>query len=136
MRAMRVTHGGPGSRMLDGAGRQRDTWSVAAVPRGVVVVGPRRSGESAEVVMTCPGRNFVTLRITTDDGLTGWGDATVNGREPAAVRAEFGPELPLLHPSDAPGLGVEVDQGVAARFPYRAAYLPVNRLADRTPHDW
>ncbi|STQ81438.1 Starvation-sensing protein rspA [Hafnia alvei] len=29
----------------------------------------------AEVFVTCPGRNFVTLKITTDDGLTGIGDA-------------------------------------------------------------
>ena len=42
----------------------------------------------------------------------------------------------LLHPSDAPGLGVELDVDAAARFPYRAAYLPVNRLADGTLHDW
>lgn len=35
----------------------------------------------AEVFVTCPGRNFVTLKITTDDGLTGIGDATLNGRE-------------------------------------------------------
>ncbi|QQQ78821.1 D-galactonate dehydratase family protein [Saccharothrix sp. 6-C] len=42
----------------------------------------------------------------------------------------------LLHPSDAPGLGVELDGNAAARFPYRAAYLPVNRLADGTLHDW
>jgi mannonate dehydratase len=42
----------------------------------------------------------------------------------------------LLHPSDAPGLGVELDADAAARFPYRAAYLPVNRLADGTLHDW
>jgi len=42
----------------------------------------------------------------------------------------------LLHPSDAPGLGVELDLDAAARFPYRAAYLPVNRLADGTLHDW
>ena len=36
---------------------------------------------SAEVFVTCPGRNFVTLKITTDSGLTGLGDATLNGRE-------------------------------------------------------
>ncbi|MFD7658655.1 D-mannonate dehydratase ManD [Actinosynnema sp. NPDC059797] len=42
----------------------------------------------------------------------------------------------LLHPSDAAGLGVELDLEAAARFPYRAAYLPVNRLADGTLHDW
>ncbi|WP_343529869.1 D-mannonate dehydratase ManD [Yokenella regensburgei] len=35
----------------------------------------------AEVFVTCPGRNFVTLKITTEDGLTGLGDATLNGRE-------------------------------------------------------
>ncbi|WP_053719657.1 D-mannonate dehydratase ManD [Saccharothrix sp. NRRL B-16348] len=42
----------------------------------------------------------------------------------------------LLHPSDAPGLGVELDVDAADHFPYRAAYLPVNRLADGTLHDW
>ncbi|MFI9009117.1 D-mannonate dehydratase ManD [Actinosynnema sp. NPDC053489] len=42
----------------------------------------------------------------------------------------------LLHPSDSPGLGVELDVDAAAAFPYRAAYLPVNRLADGTLHDW
>src|SRR5471030_914513 len=36
---------------------------------------------NAEVFVTCPGRNFVTLKITTDSGLTGLGDATLNGRE-------------------------------------------------------
>jgi mannonate dehydratase len=41
-----------------------------------------------------------------------------------------------LHPSDAPGLGVTLDDEAAARFPYEAAYLPVNRLTDGTVHDW
>ena len=35
----------------------------------------------ADVIVTSPDRNFVTLRLETDDGLVGWGDATVNGRE-------------------------------------------------------
>jgi len=39
----------------------------------------------AEVFVTCPGRNFVTLRIETDEGLYGLGDATLNGREKAVV---------------------------------------------------
>lgn len=26
----------------------------------------------AEVFVTCPGRNFVTLKITTDEGIVGW----------------------------------------------------------------
>jgi mannonate dehydratase len=36
---------------------------------------------AADVVVTCPGRNYVTLKITTEDGVVGWGDATLNGRE-------------------------------------------------------
>jgi mannonate dehydratase len=41
-----------------------------------------------------------------------------------------------LHPGDAPGLGVEMDEALAATFPYRRAYLPVNRLEDGAMHDW
>lgn len=36
---------------------------------------------NARVIVCCPGRNFVTLKIETDEGLTGIGDATLNGRE-------------------------------------------------------
>src|SRR3546814_4948235 len=39
----------------------------------------------ARVVVTCPGRNFVTLVIETDQGVTGIGDATLNGRELAVA---------------------------------------------------
>lgn len=39
----------------------------------------------AKVIVTCPGRNFVTLKITTDQGVYGIGDATLNGREKAVV---------------------------------------------------
>ena len=35
----------------------------------------------AQVIVCCPGRNFVTLRIETDQGVHGIGDATLNGRE-------------------------------------------------------
>ena len=40
---------------------------------------------SARVVVTCPGRNFVTLVIETDEGVSGIGDATLNGRELAVA---------------------------------------------------
>lgn len=39
----------------------------------------------ARVIVTCPGRNFVTLKITTSSGMYGIGDATVNGREQSVV---------------------------------------------------
>ncbi len=40
---------------------------------------------SARVIVTCPGRNFVTLKIETDQGVYGIGDATLNGRERSVV---------------------------------------------------
>lgn len=40
---------------------------------------------SARVIVTCPGRNFVTLKIETDEGIHGIGDATLNGRELAVA---------------------------------------------------
>jgi mannonate dehydratase len=39
----------------------------------------------ARVIVTCPGRNFVTLRIETRAGVVGLGDATLNGRELAVA---------------------------------------------------
>lgn len=41
--------------------------------------------QDAKVFITCPGRNFVTLKIMTDEGVYGVGDATLNGRELAVV---------------------------------------------------
>lgn len=41
-----------------------------------------------------------------------------------------------LHPSEEPGLGVDIDEEAAARYPYAPAYLPVNRLEDGTVHPW
>jgi mannonate dehydratase len=37
--------------------------------------------EKVDVIVTSPGRNFVTLKLTTSDGVVGLGDATLNGRE-------------------------------------------------------
>jgi len=41
-----------------------------------------------------------------------------------------------LHPGNEPGLGVDIDEGLAARYPYQRAYLPVNRLEDGTMTNW
>jgi mannonate dehydratase len=41
-----------------------------------------------------------------------------------------------LHPGQSPGLGVDFDEDAATRFPYRPAYLPVNRLEDGTVWNW
>src|SRR5918993_351276 len=55
----------------------------------------------ARVIVCCPGRNFVTLKIETDEGLTGLGDATLNGRE-LAVASYLGDHvIPCLIGRDA-----------------------------------
>ena len=55
----------------------------------------------AEVVVTSPDRNFVTLRLTTDDGLVGLGDGTLNGRELAVVSYLRDHVVPVLLGRDA-----------------------------------
>ena len=58
----------------------------------------------ARVIVTCPGRNFVTLKIVTDDGFTGVGDATLNGRELAVASYLSDHVVPLLIGRDAAGI--------------------------------
>jgi mannonate dehydratase len=42
----------------------------------------------------------------------------------------------VMYPGDAPGLGVDIDEALASRYPYERAYLPVNRTIDGTVHSW
>src|ERR1700751_2319187 len=55
----------------------------------------------AKVIVCSPGRNFVTLKITTEDGIHGLGDATVNGRELAVASYLTDHVIPLLIGRDA-----------------------------------
>ena len=48
------------------------------------------------VIVTCPGRNFVLLKIVTDEGLHGCGDGTLNGRELAVAECLREHIAPLL----------------------------------------
>jgi mannonate dehydratase len=56
---------------------------------------------SAKVIVTCPGRNFVTLKIETSDGVTGLGDATLSGRELAVASYLTDHLVPCLIGRDA-----------------------------------
>ena len=56
---------------------------------------------AARVIVTCPGRNFVTLKIETADGSYGLGDATLNGRELAVVSYLADHVVPSLIGRDA-----------------------------------
>jgi mannonate dehydratase len=51
---------------------------------------------------------------------------------PHAYRFEDG----FLYAGDAPGHGVEIDEALAAKYPYKPAYLPVARLEDGTLWNW
>jgi mannonate dehydratase len=42
----------------------------------------------------------------------------------------------MMHPGDAPGLGVDIDEQLASKYPYHRAYLPINRKQDGTMHSW
>ena len=55
----------------------------------------------ARVIVTCPGRNMITLKIVTDSGVYGIGDATLNGREMAVVAYLEEHVLPALIGRDA-----------------------------------
>jgi len=56
---------------------------------------------NARVIVCSPGRNFVTLKIETDQGLTGIGDATLNGRELAVAAYLTEHVIPCLIGRDA-----------------------------------
>src|ERR1041385_6135575 len=55
----------------------------------------------AKVIICSPGRNFVTLKVTTEDGIYGLGDATLNGRELAVASYLTDHVIPLLIGRDA-----------------------------------
>lgn len=41
-----------------------------------------------------------------------------------------------LYVSDAPGHGVDIDEQLASKYPYKRAYLPISRLEDGTMFNW
>jgi mannonate dehydratase len=45
-------------------------------------------------------------------------------------------EAGYMHPGNAPGLGVDIDETLAGKYPYQRAYLPVARKLDGTLTDW
>jgi mannonate dehydratase len=56
---------------------------------------------AVKVIVTCPGRNFVSVKIETDEGIYGVGDATLNGRELAVASYIQDHMVPCLIGRDA-----------------------------------
>ena len=51
---------------------------------------------NARLILCSPDRNFVPLKIETDEGIHGLGDATLNGRELAVASYLSEHVLPCL----------------------------------------
>ncbi len=45
-------------------------------------------------------------------------------------------ERGYLYPNETPGTGTDIDEELAAKYPYSAAYLPVARLEDGSMTSW
>ena len=70
---------------------------------------------AAEVLVTSPGRNYVAVKITTADGLNGWGDATLNGRDLAVAAYLRDHVCPLLIGATRPASKTPGSTSTAAR---------------------
>ncbi len=100
-----------------------EPFGVRTAWHGPDDIGP--AAHAANVHLDCAVSNF---GIQEYPGLAG----TVLEVLPGAPELVDG----YLLPSEAPGLGVDVDEKLAAQFPYERAYLPTVRLTDGSVHDW
>ncbi|GAA1157705.1 D-galactonate dehydratase family protein [Kribbella jejuensis] len=100
-----------------------DLYQVKAAPHGPSDVSPVSFGASVHV-----GLSTVNFGIQEYMGY----DALAHEVFPHSWSFADG----YLHPGEAPGLGVEVDEALAAKFPYEPAYLPVARRLDGSMTDW
>ncbi|MDT7747498.1 MAG: mannonate dehydratase [Pseudonocardiales bacterium] len=100
-----------------------EVWQVWLGPHGPSDVSPVALAGSLHLGLATP--NFAIQEYM------GYSDATHEVFRHAWSYADG-----HLHPGEAPGLGIEVDEALAARFPYERAYLPVARRRDGTLTDW
>ncbi len=119
---MDVVHGG-GITHLRRVFDLADLYHVRTGSHGATDLSPVCLAAGLHVDVAVP--NFGIQEYMTHTDLT-------NAVFPHTYRFEDG----LMYPSEEPGLGVDIDEEAAAEYPYRQAYLPVNRLEDGTVHDW
>ncbi|MFF3751940.1 D-mannonate dehydratase ManD [Streptomyces sp. NPDC002018] len=117
-----VTHAG-GISHLRRIAALAEIWQVRLGPHGPSDISPVAMAASLHVGLSTP--NFAIQEYM--------------GYEPVVhevFRHAWSYEDGYLHPGDEPGLGIEVDEALAARFPYEPAYLPIARRQDGSVSDW
>ena len=91
-----------------------------------------------------PERNYAFVKVYTDEGLTGLGEAAITGKELAlagpdrhvrADRAGDGPVPHRAHLADAVA-GGKLDEDAARAYPFRQPGLRVLRREDNSVSDW
>ena len=100
-----------------------DVWQIRLAPHGPSDVSPISLGAGTHVGLATP--NFAIQEYM------GYPDL-VHEVFPHAWNYADG----HLHPGEKPGVGVDLDEKLAARFPYQPAYLPVARRRDGSMTDW
>jgi len=98
-----------------------EPYNVRSAFHGAADVGPVAQAASLSLQAVIP--NF---------GVQEW----TRYPEPVSevVRGICRMENGVAYPNEAPGLGVDVDEAAAARYPYQRAYMPLVRRADGSMH--
>ena len=55
---------------------------------------------------------------------------------PRGLSCGLPPRAGRLHVGDTPGIGVDIDEKLAAKYPYAPKQLPIARLEDGSMWDW
>lgn len=100
-----------------------DLYQVRSGSHGATDLSPVTVAAATHVDVSIPNFGIQEYMRHTDETLAVF---------PHTWRFEDG----HLYPSEKPGLGIDIDEELAARYPYRPAYLPTNRLEDGTVHSW
>jgi len=101
-----------------------DLYQVRTGCHGATDMSPACLGATLHFDVSVPNFGIQEYMLHTEE---------INAVFPHAYTFEKG----MLYPGDVPGHGVEIDEALAARYPYQRAYLPVNRLRhDGTLWSW
>jgi len=102
-----------------------EPYQIRSAFHGAADIGPIGQAASLHVQMAIP-----------NSGVQEWSDFGAKGNErlhevtSEPCRWEDG----YAHPHEKPGLGMDVNEAAAAKYPYRRAFMPIVRRADGTMH--